>query len=67
LANTASVTFSLGGSSDEASGVWSFEMGLATCSSKSSSFASREFVAGSRGWSTFGVDFLEMTVDVAAR
>jgi len=66
LADTASVTFALGGSSDEASGVWSLELGSSTGSCKSSSFASREFVAVSWGRSAFSIDSLELTVGVAA-
>jgi len=64
-ADSTSVTFSLGGSRDEASGVWSFEDGISTESSGSSSLASREFVAVSWGITAFSVDFLELTSEVA--
>jgi len=66
LADTASVTFSLGGSCDEASGVWSLENCWSTESRSGSSFASWEFVAISWGITAFLIDSLEMTVGVAA-
>jgi hypothetical protein len=66
LANTASVTFALGGSSDEASGVWSLELGSSAESCKGSSFASREFVAVSWSSTAFSIDSLELTSGVTA-
>jgi len=65
-ADTLSITFSFGGSRDDASGVLFLQGGCSTESGGGCSFATREFIALSWSGTAFNIDFFELALGVTA-